>query len=129
MRQSRKDVNEHIRKYRLTPVGFIKKTYKDMRSRIRRNEKYIGLNLCDMDTFIDWSLNHSNFIEVFNSWDKKCRKSCPSIDRIDNSIGYEKGNMQWITLSENAKKRNKEFHKTHISIHNEKGHIIKYEKK
>lgn len=45
---------------------------------------------------------HENFIK--NNFDKRLS---PSIDRIDNSKGYTKENLRWITLSENCKKYNK----------------------
>lgn len=36
-------------------------------------------------------------------------KECLSIDRIDNNKGYETGNLQTLTVSENSRKRTLKF--------------------
>ena len=128
MRQSKEEVQEYIKKYRLTPTGFAKKTYKDMRSRIRRNDNYKDLPLCSQEDFLKWTLECSSFMELFNQWDKSDKKTCPSIDRLNSKEGYVDGNMEWVTFSENMKRRNKEFHSKHKGVHNEKGYVIKYNK-
>lgn len=61
-----------------------------------------GISLCtewhDAEGFIKWSMNNG-YIEGL------------SIDRINNNGNYSPSNCQWLTVSENAKKRNRELQK------------------
>jgi hypothetical protein len=58
-----------------------------------------GVKVCDewkdYLKFREWSLEHGYIIGL-------------TIDRIDNSKGYEPSNCQWLTQSENSKKRQRE---------------------
>lgn len=58
-----------------------------------------GVKVCeewkDYLKFREWSLEHGYRIGL-------------TIDRIDNSKGYEPSNCQWLTQSENSKKRQRE---------------------
>ena len=53
--------------------------------------------------------NYKIFISIYNNWVQNGfeRRFSPSIDRIDSKRGYEKTNLQWLTLSENCKKHDK----------------------
>lgn len=56
----------------------------------------VGIRLCE-----EW-----NDFEKFYSWAKSHGyKEGLSIDRIDSKLGYSPDNCQWITRSENSKKR------------------------
>ena len=60
-----------------------------------------GIKICkewleDFESFYGWSMSHG-----YND--------TLTIDRIDNDGDYEPSNCQWITKSENSKKRNIEY--------------------
>ena len=47
------------------------------------------------------------FMELYDVWKKSGfkRSLAPSIDRVNNDMGYEINNMQWLTQSANSSKR------------------------
>lgn len=51
-----------------------------------------------------------SFMEIYNDWVKSGFKTnlMPSIDRIDNDLGYSLGNMQWLSKHDNNVKYKKE---------------------
>ena len=61
---------------------------------------------------ITWSLTLEQFKEIVAQQDymdfKGCTKQCLHLDRIDHTKGYEVGNIQIITCSENVAKGNAE---------------------
>lgn len=66
----------------------------------------LGITMCEdwkssFEAFRDWSLAHG-YIE--DSTGKEL-----SIDRIDPKRGYSPDNCQWITLSENVRRRNEDY--------------------
>ena len=71
-----------------------------------------GKDFLSKSEWLEWcntKENYLKFIELYNAWVKSNfdRKLCPSIDRIDNKVGYIPSNLQWLTLSQNCKKYNK----------------------
>lgn len=81
----------------------------------RSNGKKYSVNgtiFLTKDEWLKWCYepnNYKKFIEIYNNWvqsDFK-EKLSPSIDRIDNSLGYIVSNLQWLTKSENCSKYNK----------------------
>ena len=82
--------------------------YCDMKKRCynskSRNYKYYGgkgVKICDewlsdFMSFYEWSMKHGYTDDL-------------SIDRIDSSGNYEPSNCQWITRSENVRRRNIEY--------------------
>lgn len=111
-RERRKsDGNKNTKKYEKTKKGFLVRCYRNMKSRIegvqvKKHHLYKGKYLLSKELFYEWSLNNENFNNLFNEWEISGynRKTSPSIDRIDNSLGYDIENMQWITHSENSRK-------------------------
>lgn len=98
-------------KYERTPKGHLMRTYRNMLSRVRGIQKkkahiYMGLPILDKSEFYEWSLNDSNYIDLWRVWvaSEYDRKLTPSIDRIDPEHGYELWNMQWLTHSDNSAK-------------------------
>lgn len=53
--------------------------------------------------------NYKKFMNLYNTWVQSGfnRKLVPSIDRINNKLGYEEQNIQWLTLTENCSKHDK----------------------
>lgn len=49
----------------------------------------------------------TEFDKLYDAWKKSGfqRKMAPSIDRIDNNRGYTIDNMQWLSQSDNSRKR------------------------
>jgi len=71
-----------------------------------------GKPFLDKDEWIRWCYkedNYKQFMKIYNNWVQANfeRKLTPSIDRIDNSKGYNTKNLQWLTQSENCIKGNK----------------------
>lgn len=119
-RERRKaDGNAATRKYEKTVNGFLVRAYRNMKSRISGVQKvkhhlYDGKTLLSKEDFYTWAKASSEFQALFTAWEASDydRKLTPSVDRIDSSQGYELGNMEWVTHSENsrrgAKSRTKE---------------------
>lgn len=66
-----------------------------------------GMPIVPRDEFIGWAYLQPVLPGLFAAyeaadWDFKL---CPTIDRIDPSNGYMFGNMQFITQSENSKRK------------------------
>lgn len=105
--------NVWTKKYEKTKKGFLVRMYRNMKSRTCGVQKmkahlYLGLPLIDKEPFYEWALNSDTFHSMFQNWEEANydRKLTPTVDRIDSSIGYEVGNMQWLTHSQNSKKGN-----------------------
>lgn len=105
--------NAVTKKYERTKRGKLMRIYRNMKSRINGIQKkkahlYAGKSLLGKNEFYEWSLNSKEFHELFDEWVKSgySRKLAPSVDRIDSSIGYKLGNMEWVTHSENSRRGN-----------------------
>jgi len=103
--QSTKDAK---RAYRRSFKGKVVHTYLRMVDRVKgatnRSTYYKGLEILTREEFYKWALNNTEYIRLHAEWNGICRKTAPSIDRIDSNKGYVLGNMQWITVSQNSKK-------------------------
>lgn len=95
-----------------TQEQYIRDTYKSMAYRTdgcghHRGSNYDGLEICDRDEFIQWTLFDDAFHGIWDEWeatDFTDAKLGPSIDRIDPTLGYTFDNMQWKTRSMNSKR-------------------------
>lgn len=108
-RRSRNN-NKNTKKYEKTKKGFLMRCYRNMKSRVtgvqkKKKHLYLGKALLDKEIFYDWSLKNESFNNLFSEWELSGydRKTCPSIDRINSSLGYELDNIRWITHSENSR--------------------------
>jgi hypothetical protein len=106
--------NACTKKYEKTKRGFLVRMYRNMKSRTcgiqyLKSHLYLGLDLLDKQDFYQWANASAEFHEMFAAWETSghCRKLTPTVDRIDSSKGYEVGNMQWLTHSDNSKKGNR----------------------
>lgn len=109
--------NAATRKYEKTKKGFLMRSYRNMLSRITGVQKqkfhlYKGLSILPRYAFYEWSITHPNFNRLFDEWTIQGypRKLTPSPNRIDASRGYEIGNIEWITHSENSRKVRRVVH-------------------
>ena len=111
-RQRRAETNNAVtKKYERTKKGKLMRLYRNMQSRVNGVQKakhhlYKGKNLLDKDEFYNWALACREFHRLFEAWVESDydRKLTPSVDRIDPSKGYEIGNMEWVTHSENSRR-------------------------
>jgi hypothetical protein len=69
------------------------------------NPRYEGIALLPRSEFIEWALNDTTYIRLFEEWHAAgCPyRLTPSIDRIDCTGGYVIGNIRFLTHSENAR--------------------------
>jgi hypothetical protein len=69
-------------------------------------------NLISIEDFIEFGINSEKYKKLYQFWkdNGKQFKYTPSIDRIDTNKGYEKGNLQFLTVSENVSKSNEEIY-------------------
>lgn len=93
-----------VKKYRKTKKGLIANIYSNqLKSSRTRNKISLDYTLIELTAFLNRT---NNFDVLFNRWvesgyDKMKR---PSVDRIDNNIGYALDNIQLMTWEENNNK-------------------------
>lgn len=100
----------YYKERRTNPHYYLRCVYNSMSYRCRELNRYKKLKLLSKDDWTVWTSHHmTKFLKLYRNWQKNGYKvsSAPSIDRIDNSRGYEADNMQWLTQSQNARKQNK----------------------
>lgn len=73
---------------------------------VKKAHLYKGLSILSRKDFYDWALENEEFNKLFQQWIDLDydRRLCPSIDRIDSTLGYDLTNVQWLTHSENSRK-------------------------
>ena len=111
-RESRKlNGNLHTKKYEKTPKGFLMRMYRNMKSRITgvqrlKHHLYEGKTLLPREEFYEWALSNEDFKNLFTVYEKSNyeQRLAPSVDRIDSRKGYEIGNMEFVTHSENSRR-------------------------
>lgn len=75
-----------------------------------RRYKVTGKPYLSKSDFMEWANeNMTTFMELYNKWAASGfnTKLIPSVDRIDSNLGYTRGNIQWLSRSENTIKFNK----------------------
>lgn len=107
----RRTGNASTLKYEKTKKGFLMRLYRNMKSRVEGVHKekfhlYAGCSLLPKEIFYEWSLASEVFHQLFEEWEQSGyeRKLAPSVDRVDSFRGYELGNMEWVTMSENSRR-------------------------
>ena len=99
------------KRYRTNPDRYLKHKYYMMKRRCggkSNHHSYDGMEIMPFDEWLEWcEETRPRFMKLFNGWIKSSwdRNKAPSIDRIDNSLGYIRGNIQWMTNYENTLKR------------------------
>lgn len=101
--------NSTTKKYEKTRKGFLMRVYRNMKSRVegvqrKKAHLYKGLPILPKEEFYEWALSNKNYNDLFDKWTESGydRKISPSIDRIDSTKGYLKGNIRWLTHSQNS---------------------------
>ncbi len=85
--------------------------YRNMQSRVTGVQKlkshlYKGKSLLSREEFYKWAIASDEFWVLFWDWENDgyiCTLT-PSVDRLDSKKGYEIGNMEWVTHSENSRR-------------------------
>jgi hypothetical protein len=111
-KQRRKENNNlYTKTYEKTINGFLMRVYRNMKSRIEGIQKhkahlYKDKDILDKVDFLSWVDSSCSFYILYKRWVKSnySRKLCPTVDRLDSTLGYTLCNMQWITHSENSRK-------------------------
>jgi len=103
-------------RYRTNIKRLFESKYSAMKTRVNGTGSHKtsaeGKELLPKNEFIAWcfsELSIQQFMPIYQKWKDSGYKNkiAPSIDRIDNSIGYTKENLQWLTLQKNTSKYNK----------------------
>jgi len=86
-----------------TILGVLNNIYNNMKYRSKLNKRK---KILTKKQFLSFAAT-SNFNDLFLTWKNSNYKFKyhPSIDRINNKKGYVKGNLQFLTCSENTKKK------------------------
>lgn len=107
----RRTGNASTLRYERTKRGKLMRIYRNMASRVcgvqrKKAHLYSGKALMPKEEFYDWALSRPDFHALFDAWVASgyARRLAPSVDRIDSSRGYEPGNMEWVTHSENSRR-------------------------
>src|SRR5690349_3320402 len=103
--------NAATKRYEHTKHGKLMRCYRNMRSRIEGVQRhkwhlYAGKSLLTKESFYAWALADREFHRLYRKWVESGyqRALAPSVDRVDPKRGYEIGNMQWVTHSENSRR-------------------------
>lgn len=121
--KSKKHDREFCKARNKTFIGKIRLTYYHMKARSRKK----GFKrIIKLEKFIIFCKKDKNFRILFKNWKKSNYeyKLCLSIDRIDNNKGYVKGNLQFLTISDNSKKGHIETCSGKKKVKIEKNNII-----
>ena len=99
---------QYIKKKRQTKEFIIKDRYIQIKKRAASNKRgSSGKQVLSKDEWLEFCQNSGDKLdELIDKWQKSgySRELSPSIDRIDNNLGYEKGNLQWLSLIDNTMK-------------------------
>lgn len=96
------------KRYRTNPDRYLKHKYYMMKRRCAgksNHPSYNGMEIMPFEEWVQWCEGTKKiFMRLFRNWVKSGwdRNLAPSIDRIDNSVGYIDGNIQWLTNHENT---------------------------
>jgi hypothetical protein len=93
------------------PLNVVKLVYSNMRRRTmgldQRTPLSHGMELgFTRDEFIDWTFKNSTFLQLFRQWTAHQyeRRWAPSIDRLNDELGYVFPNIRWVVWFENHTK-------------------------
>lgn len=79
--------------------------------RATRTYKVQGQPMLSISEWQEWTdATMDEFLKIYKQWEKSAfsRKLSPSVDRINPNGSYTVDNIQWLTLSSNSSKGNKQ---------------------
>ena len=117
-----------MREYDRTKKGIITKIYNHQKERELKKEKiYVKYTKPELS---EWIMNNSLFHELYDTWKANdyIKELKPSIDRIDNDLGYEFCNIQLMTFGENKAKGHRDCRSANISSGKPHRKVIQYSK-
>lgn len=107
----KKNGNSVTSKYERTKSGKLMRMYRNMLSRVsgvqsKKRHLYEGKEIIDKELFYKFAMESEKFHELYDGWVASGyqMKMSPSVDRIDSSLGYVIGNMEFVTHSENSRR-------------------------
>lgn len=83
---------------------YLNRKYLNMQRRCwDRPDMYIDFTWSE---FLTWASNDFIFDNMYSHWKASGRPNrlTPTVDRINDCLGYELDNIQWLTHSDNVKK-------------------------
>jgi len=92
------------------PHFYLQTCYSELSRRVKTFDplrpNYYGLNKCTKSEFLNKFLTDSEFLRLYKNWQISGykRRHSPSIDRINNSLGYTLDNIRFILHTENSGK-------------------------
>lgn len=93
------------REYGRTFKGFFNNTYGRMCWRIKTSKAYQGLEIMSRHQWISFKADTEDVRRIlWQAWKDSGHqlRLAPSIDRIDLTKGYVRGNCRWITQGQNS---------------------------
>ena len=116
--------------YNRRPTNVIKRTYHNIIRRTSgldpRTPRSYGLEVgFTEDEFLLWTLNETRFWALYEDWVRHgyARDWAPSIDRLDDDLGYTPENVQWIVWHKNHHKPRKRAGRHFITYNGETKHL------
>jgi hypothetical protein len=112
--EARKRRRIKLKEGRRTDFGLFLLTMYMLMTRRAKSSKFhsraYGKQLLSREEFTNLAMADNSLKGLFDKWVESGyeRRLCPTPDRLDNSKGYELGNIQFITQSANATKGNYE---------------------
>lgn len=106
-----------IQRYRKTKRGYVVRKYLGMSQRVRglvsKKHLYAGKEILSKEDFYKWAETSEEFERLFRNWEMSGyeRRLAPSVDRTDPALGYQLGNIEWVTQSENSRRGSISRHK------------------
>lgn len=109
----RKQSKKKLHREKTELIAFIRRMYNYMQIRVRGYGSnahygyYTGKPICSRKAFIHFALKDWDLKYMFCEWikQKHNRKYVPTVDRLDNAKGYLIDNLQFLSFSDNVKKR------------------------
>lgn len=96
---------QHKITYNRSVNGLLINIHRNMRARSRK----AGVQCLSKQEFIDWATTSKEFKNLYDVWVRSDHtyRLTPSVDRIIPGAAYTLDNIQWLTVSENARKKDK----------------------